>query len=191
MHKTVFCATKTRQRRVLSLESRECPDGAKLKDVDWNNRGFSHIKSLKWHHLSSYRSPPLAAATGLWPGIHMFLRERISRYSSEVSGVGREDRSRNGALRTYASVCSTLEPLENRWTILRIRVRDATYRVFPGSRAESLFYDCDVLSRPKADLQSKLCTPHVAPRYRRRIGYHCMHWFIKDTSYFDFWYSMP
>jgi len=88
----------------------------------------------------------------------MFLRERISRYSLEVSGAGREDRSRNGALRTYASVCSTLEPLENRWTILRIRVHDATYCVFPWSRAKSLFYDRDVLSRPKADLQSRLCT---------------------------------
>jgi len=49
----------------------------------------------------------------------MFLRERISQYSSEVSGADREDRSQN-ALRTYASVCGTLE-LENRWTIPRIR----------------------------------------------------------------------
>lgn len=89
----------------------------------------------------------------LWPGIHMFPRERISRYSSEVSGVGHEDRSRNGAQRTYASVCSMLEPLENRWSILRIRVRDETYRIFPGIRVESLFYNRDVLSRPKADLQ--------------------------------------
>lgn len=96
------------------------------------NRGFSRIKSLKRCHLRGYRSPPLAATMGLWLGIRMFLRERISRYSSEVSGVGREDRSRNGALRTYASVCSTLETLENRWTILRIRVRDATYHVFLG-----------------------------------------------------------
>lgn len=118
------------------------------------NRGFSRIKSLKRHHFSGYRS--LVAAMGLWPGIRMFLRERISRYSSDVSGAGREDRSRNGALRTYASVCSTLELLENRWSILRIR--DAIYRVFPGSRAESLFHDRDVLSRPKADLQLRLCT---------------------------------
>lgn len=33
MHKTVFCATKARQRRVLILESRECSGGAKLKDA--------------------------------------------------------------------------------------------------------------------------------------------------------------
>lgn len=125
------------------------------------NRGFNRIKSLKRRHLNGYRSPLFATAMGLWPGIRVFLRERISRYSSEVSGAGHEDRSRNGALRTYASVCSTLEPLENRWTILRIRVRDATYRDIPrfsrNPGVESLFYDRDVLSRPKADLQLRLC----------------------------------
>lgn len=122
------------------------PRWCKVEGRTWTR--FSCIKSLKRRHLSGYRSPPLPVATGLWPGIRTFLRERISRYSSEVSGAGREDRSRNGALHTYASVCNKLEPLENRWTILRIRVRGATYRVFPGSRTKSLFYDRDVLSRP-------------------------------------------
>lgn len=156
----MFCATKARQRRVLILESREWPVGAKLK-VDtcvWTriNRGFRRIKSLKRRHLSGYQCPPLAAASREtmrpgWPGIHMmFLHIRISRYSSEVNGDRpRRSVSKQRTIRTYASVCGTLEPLENRWTVLRVSTspRDATRRpgVFPGSQTESLFYDCDAL----------------------------------------------
>lgn len=145
------------------------PRWCKVEGRTWTgiNRGFSHIKSLKRHHLSGCRSPPLAAAMGLWPGIRMFLRERISRYSSEVSGVGHEDRPRNGALRTYASVCSTLEPLENRWTILRIRVRDATYRVFfrKPSRISILRLRCAIETECGPAIE--IMHAHVAPRYHR------------------------
>lgn len=174
------------RRRVLILESRECPRWCKVEGRTWTeiNRGFSRIKSLKRHHLSGYRSPPLATAMGLRPGIRMFLR--WTDFSVFIGGKrGRPRRSVSKRRATHVRVGmqhagAAGKPFDNP---PHPRSRRATYRVFPGIPAESLFYDRDVLSRPKADLRLRLCM-HTW----RQDTVECHRTFWKDISQFDFSY---
>lgn len=187
MHKAVFLCNKGATANLYSRIPgmlRWC----KVEGRTWTgiNRGFSCIKSLKRRHLSGCRSPPLPAASGLWPGIRTFLHERISRYSSEVSGASREDRSRNGALRTYASVCSVAgaagKPLDN-------SPHPRPRRDVP--RFSRNLYSTTVTCYRDRRLAIEIMYAHVAPKYRRiechRTGFEKIH---RRFLVFDFSYSV-
>jgi len=133
------------------------------------NRGSS-TKSLKRRHLSGCQSPTARRArarererererdraTWLARGIRVFLqRTDFSVFIGGERGPTAKIGLETARTRAYASVCSALEPLENRWTALHVsaHLRDATSRAFPGSRVESLFYERGALFGP-----ARLCT---------------------------------